>query len=114
MNDLHFPELTAASLAKFMISSLGFEHSSGCEKFESENFKKVKSLRSYFIFVAYLPREVDGRIISEIYFKIKIEYEDLDRVALNRVKCLRFPYNISEQHDDFITKKFCYIYIKRS
>ena len=32
--DLYFPELTAANLAKFMISPLGFEYSLGCEKFE--------------------------------------------------------------------------------
>ena len=41
-----------------MISQLvGFEHS-----YE----ETVRFLNSYFIFVTYLPREVDGRIISEI------------------------------------------------
>ena len=90
MNDLHFPELTAASLAKFMISPLSFEHGLGCEKFESENFKKVKTLRPYFISVAYLPREIDGRIIIEIYFKKKIDMRILERVPLNREKCFHF------------------------
>ena len=68
MIDLYYPELTAASLAKFTISALGLEHSPGCEKFESQNFKKIKFLRSYFTFVTYLPREVDERVISEIHF----------------------------------------------
>ena len=70
LNDLYSPKLTAASLAKFTISPVGVTHSSGCEKFESQNFKKIKFLRSYFTFVSYLSREVDGRIISEnqIYF----------------------------------------------
>ena len=77
MNDLFSPGLTAASLAKFTISPVGFEHSSECEKFESQNLKKIKLLRSYFIFVTYLPREVDGRVISEIYFSDKMEYEVL-------------------------------------
>ena len=74
---LNRPELTAASLAKFTISPLIFEHSSGCEKLESEKLKKVKFLRSYFIFVTFLPKEVDERLISEIYFWMKIEYEVL-------------------------------------
>ena len=55
---------------------MGLEHSLGCEKFESQSFKKIKFLRSYFIFVTYLPREVDGRVISEIcffFFQLKIE-----------------------------------------
>ena len=71
LNELYSPELTAASLAKFTISPVCFEHSQGCEKFELQNFKKIKLLRSYFIFVTYLPREVDGRGISEIYFLYK-------------------------------------------
>ena len=45
---------------------MGFEHSPGCEKFESENFKKF--LHSYFIFVTYVPREVDGKVLSKINF----------------------------------------------
>ena len=56
LNDLYSPELTAACLAKFTISSVGFEHSPGCEKFESQNFRKMKLLLSYFILVTYLPR----------------------------------------------------------
>ena len=68
LNDLYSPELAAASLAKFIILPVSFEHSLGCEKFESQNFKKIKFLRYYFIFVTYLPREVDGRVISDIYF----------------------------------------------
>ena len=58
MNYLSSPERTAASLANFTISSVGFEHSTGCKEFESQNFKKIKFLRSYFIFGTYLPREV--------------------------------------------------------
>ena len=67
-NDLYSPELTAASLAKFMISPVGFEHSPRCEKFESQKFMKIKFLRLYFIYVTSLPRKVDGSVISEIYF----------------------------------------------
>ena len=63
-----FLELTAAILAKFTISLVDFEHSPGCEKFESQNLKKTEFLHSYFIFLTYLPREVDGGVISEIYF----------------------------------------------
>ena len=65
---LYSPELIAASLVKFTISQLGFEQSPGCEKFESQNFKKIKFLHLCFIFVTYLQRKVDGRVISEIYF----------------------------------------------
>ena len=64
---LYSPQLTAASLGKFMISPVGFEHSSGCEKLQSQNFQKIKYLRSYFIVVTFLPREVNGKVISEIY-----------------------------------------------
>ena len=76
MNDLCSPELTAASLPKFTNSRVGFEHSPGCAKFESENFKKIKFFRSYFIFVTYLPKAVDGRVISEIYFFVKIKIKN--------------------------------------
>ena len=54
-----------ASLAKFTISPAGFEHSAGFEKFESQNCKKIKFLHSYFIFVTYLLREVDGKVITQ-------------------------------------------------
>ena len=68
-NALYSPKLTSAcAVAKFAISPLGFEHSPGGEKFESEDFKKVKFLRSYFIFDTYLPREVDGRVIEIFFF----------------------------------------------
>ena len=40
LNNLFSPELTAASLAKFTISPVGFEHIPGCEKFQSQNKKK--------------------------------------------------------------------------
>ena len=60
-------EETVASFAKFTISPVRFKHSSRCEKFESQNFKKIKFLHSDFRFVAFLPREVDGRVISELY-----------------------------------------------
>ena len=77
MNDPYSQELTTASLVKFSSSPLSFEHIPGCQKFRSENFEKVRFLGYYLIFVTYLPREVDGRIMSEIYFWMKIEYEDL-------------------------------------
>ena len=78
MSDLYSPELTAVSLANFTISPVSFKHSQVCEEFESQHFKKIKFLCSYFVFVTYLPREVDGRVISEIYFcYINIEYEVL-------------------------------------
>ena len=68
MNDLYSPDLTATSLTKFTILPVGLEYSPECEKVKSQNFKKMKFLRSYFIFVTSLPREVDGRVIREIYF----------------------------------------------
>ena len=34
-------------------------------------FKKIKFVRLYFMFVTYLLREVDGTVISEIYFVLK-------------------------------------------
>ena len=37
-------------------------------KSSNQNFKKMKFLRSYFIFVTYFQGEVDVRVISEIYF----------------------------------------------
>ena len=77
MNDPYSQELTTANLVKFSSSPLSFEHIPGCQKFRSENFEKVQFLGYYFTFVTYLPSEVDGRIMSEIYFWMKIEYEDL-------------------------------------
>ena len=85
MNDLYSLELTAASFAKFTISLQGFEHSPGCKKFESQNFKKIKCIRSYFIFVTYLPREVGGKGISEIYVLVK-NMRFFGIVALNSIK----------------------------
>ena len=76
-DDPYSQEQTAANLVKFLSSPLSFEHIPGCQKFRSENFEKVQFLRYYFIFVIYLPSEVDGRIMSEIYFWMKIGYEDL-------------------------------------
>ena len=76
-DDPYSQELTAASLVKFSSSPLSFEHIPGCQKFPSEKFEKVQFFRYYFIFVTYLPSEVDGRIISEIYFWMKIGYEGL-------------------------------------
>ena len=73
MNDLYSPQLTAPSLAKLTMSNRA---SLGCEKFGSE-ILKVKFLRLCFIFVTYLPREVDGRVINDIYFLDETEYEDL-------------------------------------
>ena len=67
LSDLYSPELTAVSLTKFTTSPVGFEHLPGCEKFKSQNFKKIKFLCSY-LFVTYLPREVHGVVINEIYF----------------------------------------------
>ena len=52
-------------------------HIPGGQNFQSENFEKAQLLRYYFIFVIYLPSELNGRIMSEIYFWMKIEYEDL-------------------------------------
>ena len=64
----------AASLAKLTISPVAFQHSQGCEKFESQNFKKIKFRHSYFIFVTYLPRKFDGRVYQRnLFFWIKIE-----------------------------------------
>ena len=77
LNDLYSQEPRTASLVKFSSSPLRFEHIPGCQKFRSENFKKVKFLRYYFIFVTYLPSEVGRRIMSEIYFGTNIGYEDL-------------------------------------
>ena len=77
MNDLYSQKLTTASLVKFSSSPVRFEHIPGRQKFRSENFEKVQFLQNYFIFVTYLPSEVDGRIMSEIYFWMKIGYEDL-------------------------------------
>ena len=56
---------------------MGSEHSPRSEKSASENFNEVKFLRSYSMFVSYLPREVDEGIIRMFYFKMEIEYEDL-------------------------------------
>ena len=61
--------LTAASLAKFTILPVGFEHSPECGKFKSQHFKRIKFLHLYFIliyFVTSLTREVDGRVISKL------------------------------------------------
>ena len=65
------PERIAVILAKFTISSLSFEDSRGSGEFVSEKFYKAEFLRSNFIFVTYLPIEVNRRIISEIYFRSK-------------------------------------------
>ena len=75
-DDPYSQELTAASVVKFSSSPLRFELIPGCQEFRSEKFEKVQFLRCYFIFVIYLPSEVDGRIMSEIYFWMKIGYED--------------------------------------
>ena len=77
MNAPYSQELTTASLVKFSSSPLSFEHIRGSQKFRSENFEKVQFLGYYFILVTYLPSEVDGRIMSEIYFWMKNEYEGL-------------------------------------
>ena len=69
--------VTTAGLVRFSSSPLSFEHISGRQKFRLENFEKVQFLGYYFVFVTYLPSEVDGRIMSKIYFWMKIEYEDL-------------------------------------
>ena len=42
-------ELTAASLAKFTISPVGFEHSLACEKFESQNLRNYISPFVFYI-----------------------------------------------------------------
>ena len=77
LNVPYSQELTAASLVKFSSSPLSFEHVPGRQKFQSQNFEKVQFLGYYFIFVTYLPSEVDERIISEIHFWMKMEYDDL-------------------------------------
>ena len=76
-DDPYSQELTAASLVKFSTSLLSFEHIPGGQKFLPESFEKVQFLRYYFIFVIYLPCEVERRIMSEIYFWMKIGHEDL-------------------------------------
>ena len=76
-DDPYSQELTAASLVKYSSSPLSLEHIPGGQKFRPESFEKVQFLRYYFIFVTYLPSEDDRRIMSEIYFWMKIGYEDL-------------------------------------
>ena len=51
----------------FHTSVVLLEYIPECQIFESEILKKDRFIRSYFIFVTYFPREVDGRVISEIY-----------------------------------------------
>ena len=63
------PERIAVMLVKFTISSLSFEASRRSRKFAVENFCKAELLRSNFIFVTYLPIEVNRKIISGIYFR---------------------------------------------
>ena len=77
MNDPYSQELPTASLLKLSSSPLRFEHIPGRQKFRSENFEKVLFLRNWFIFVTYLPSEVEGRIMSEIYFWMKTGSDDL-------------------------------------
>ena len=59
-----FSRANSCKSSKIHDLGVGFEHRPGCEKFESQNLMKIKFLRSYFIFVTCLPREVDGRVIS--------------------------------------------------
>ena len=63
-----YPILTVASLAKFTISTVGFEHSPRFEKFKSQNFREIKMSPFVFRIVTYLPREVKGTVINKIYF----------------------------------------------
>ena len=51
-----------------LCAPLVFIHFDVPTKFESQNLRKIKFLHSYFIFVTYLPREVDGRVNGEAYF----------------------------------------------
>ena len=63
------PERIAVILAKFTNSSPSFEDSRGYGVFVAEKFYKAEFLQSNFIFVTYLPIEVNRKIISGIYFR---------------------------------------------
>ena len=78
LNDPFSQELTTASLVnsrahRQVLSTFRDDKSCSDEKI----LKKFQFLRYQFIFVTYLLSEVDGRIMSEIYFWMKIGYEDL-------------------------------------
>ena len=47
---------------KFHDLASGFRAQPGSKKFESQNLKKIKVSRSYFIFVTYLPLKLIGEI----------------------------------------------------
>ena len=66
LNDLVCSELIASSRVKFTISPLGFKHRLECEKFESENVKKVK-FSDHILFVTHLRREFDERDQRYLY-----------------------------------------------
>ena len=53
-----------------------------CEKFQSQNFEKIKFHHSYFIFVTYLPREVDGELPAKSVVSIR-----LGESLLNIIRC---------------------------
>ena len=59
LNDLYSPELTAA---KFTISPMGFEHSPGCEKFESQNLRKL----NFSVLISHLLPTCQEKLMEEL------------------------------------------------
>ena len=61
-------DLNSCKSCKIHSLAIGFRAHPGVRKVRIRKFEMVKFLRSYFIFVTYLPRELDRRVTREIYF----------------------------------------------
>ena len=54
-----FSRTKSCKSCKIQDFASGFRAQPGCEKLESQNFKKIKLLHPYFISATCLPREVE-------------------------------------------------------